>query len=252
MRRAAGPHGTVHEGFTVHPEFSGTVVADQPDAFESCGRTNGGPQQDRGASAQPGRDGLQARELAGRFDGDCPDAGSDRSSQLPVPLARPREHDVLWLDTRSLGQLELPARRHVGTEAKRAEVPHHGQRGIGLHGIREIERRWHDRPQSLDLTSNRVEVVHVERGPELLGECLRVRPSQAHRPFGTSRIGRRQPEHAHRRAASSATRASVPGSRSLTITAVDSDNPCSSANGPSIAREPGTTTLPGGTASGSS
>ena len=76
----------------VHPELAGAVVADEPDPLEPGVLGDGGPQQDR-LDAAPGLAAIASSraELAGRLDGDRPDAGRRRpprssSSRLPGPV----------------------------------------------------------------------------------------------------------------------------------------------------------------------
>ncbi len=116
------------------------------------------------------------------------------------------------------------------------------QGGVRLHRVGELEDGRQGGPERGDLTVDHAQVVHVERRTEPLREVLRVEPGQAsaaedlvarrwatpawtlgfgrRRPRGGCSTGRRALRDRHRSAPSRATRASVPGSRSLTMTAV--------------------------------
>src|SRR3954452_20462143 len=134
-----------------------------------------------------------------------------------------------------------------------------GESGVRLHRIGDVDARRDVGLECREVSLDDVEVVDVQRRPESGREMAGVEPCQQAfvrdlGPDGPARPWWRSFDRikAHRRTSSSATRADVPASRSLTSSATATDSPCSWATPPVIRRAPGTTTAPAGTTSGAS
>src|SRR4051794_33046903 len=123
-----------------------------------------------------------------------------------------------------------------------------GERWIRLRGVRHFELPRKHGAQRGKPSLDHVEVVGEERRPGECREGLRLMTGDAL----ADGDGEAVVDSDHRSASSSATRASVDGSRCFTTTAVFTEMPCDRAKSPAAGRDPGTTTAPAGTTRGAS
>ncbi len=192
------------------------------------------PEQDRLAAAERLRDPREAAQLVHGLHGDHADPGLDGRGEFLVPFAGTRHEDPRRVDPRPQDVAKLAARRHVRAQPEPAQVPEHREVRVRLDRVREVEHGRQRGPERRHLRGHDVEVVHERRRPEALREVGRVEPGEA--ALAQHLVPHHLAYLRHRRASSSATRASVPASRSLTSSATDADSPCSAANWPRSAR----------------
>ena len=238
----------------VHAELARALIADEANLLDPVPGEGARPEQDRYPPASSPGDRDQPLELARRLDCQGPDLREDSPLQLVVALAGAGHDDSSGIDAGPHGRLELAGRRDVRAKTEGADVGNDPERGIGLHGVGQLEASRQHGPKRLHLPGDRLEVVRIERRTESRGKDCRIQPAEKAVTEDPAREvrGRRRRDRGHRSDPSSATRASVPASRSFTMIAVARPSPCSAANGPATVRVPATTTAPGGTTSGSS
>ena len=243
----------------VHPELAGPVVADEADPLEPGVLRDRRPQQDRLDPARVRRDRLEACQLAGRLDGDRADPGRDRRGELVVALARAGHHDPIRGDPRPARGHQLAAGGDIGPEPQPAEELDDREGRVRLDRVGEVDPRRQDGLERRHLALDDVEVVDVERRPEVRRQVLRRRARRA-APRGGSRCA----PAADRDAAGRRARGSSEGAferdprRGPGVAILDQQRDrrrtarAAPRTAPWRTRDPGMTTASGGTASGAS
>ena len=170
----------------VHPELAGPVVADEADPFEPGLLGDRCPQEDRLDPARGRRDPLEACQLTGRLDGDRADPGRDSRRQFDVALARTGHHDPIRGDPRLSRGHQLAAGGNVGPEPQTTQEFDDREGRVRLDRVRQVDPCRQDGLERRHLALDDVEVVDVERRPEVRRQFLRGRARRAD-PRGRSR-----------------------------------------------------------------